>query len=144
MDGSNFASSRAFSFELALRMTTNLAETRRSLVQSLRKLAKTCKVPVEKLPKDTAGRQKVQALAATVAASAGPEDAKEQFSAELRALDLKDLHAKRKPLGKSALQARVRRVLQTRKAKTVASRIFLGFRKTCQECVDKSGRATKG
>ena len=63
-------------------MTTNLAETRRSLVQSLRKLAKTCKVPVEKLPKDTAGRQKVQALAATVAASAGPEDAKEQFSAE--------------------------------------------------------------
>ena len=82
MDGSNFASSRAFSFELALRMTTNLAETRRSLVQSLRKLAKTCKVPVEKLPKDTAGRQKVQALAATVAASAGPEDAKEQFSAE--------------------------------------------------------------
>ena len=62
----------------------------------------------------------------------------------LRALDLKDLHAKRKPLGKSALQARVRRVLQTRKAKTVASRIFLGFRKTCQECVNKSGRATKG
>ena len=27
MDGSNFASSRAFSFELALRMTTNLAKS---------------------------------------------------------------------------------------------------------------------
>ena len=62
----------------------------------------------------------------------------------LRAMDLKDLHAKRKPFGKSALQARVRRVLQTRKAKTVASRIFLGLRKTCQECVNKSGGATKG
>lgn len=61
----------------------------------------------------------------------------------LRAMDLKDLHAKRPPLQKIAMKARVRALMRTRAAKRVASRCFMKFRRTCQECKDNGGAATK-
>ena len=62
----------------------------------------------------------------------------------LRAMDLKDAVAKRPVLGKTAYRERVRRVLQTAKARKCAANTFASFRKTCREVIKKKGRATRG
>ena len=62
----------------------------------------------------------------------------------LRALDLADLRRKRKPLEKSAYVARVRSVLKSQKAKTVAANIAKSLRKTCREVITKKGAASRG
>ena len=60
----------------------------------------------------------------------------------LRAMDLKDFHAKRPPVQKTAMKARVRTLLRTQAAKRVAKRTFQRFRKVCKECKDNGGAAT--
>jgi hypothetical protein len=62
----------------------------------------------------------------------------------LRAMDMADLKAKRPPIEKSALKARVRALCQTVKAKTVARNIFKTLRKTCAEVALKRGAASRG
>ena len=47
----------------------------------------------------------------------------------LRAMDLADLKAKRRPLQKTALKARVRRLVQSARAKAVAKNFVLGLHK---------------
>ena len=63
---------------------------------------------------------------------------------ELRRRDLRDALAKRPPLGKSAYLKRVRAVICTRKAQTVAGNIARSFKKTCREVVRKGGAAARG
>ena len=62
----------------------------------------------------------------------------------LRAMDLKDAVAKRPVLGKMAYRQRVRRVMQSAKARNVAINTWGSFRKTCREVVKKKGKATRG
>ena len=62
----------------------------------------------------------------------------------LRAMDLADLVAKRQPVQKSALKARVRRLVRAPAARAVAQHIFLRFRKTCLEVKRKRGATAKG
>ena len=64
--------------------------------------------------------------------------------ARLREKDLADLRAKRPPLQKTALKARVRLMLRSRRAKRVAKSTFASLRKTCQEVIRKRGAATRG
>ncbi|CAE7459439.1 unnamed protein product, partial [Symbiodinium sp. CCMP2456] len=52
---------------------------------------------------------------------------------KIRALDCEDLRKKRPPIGKTAFKARVRNILASKTAQTVAARIAVGFRKTCKE-----------
>ena len=61
-----------------------------------------------------------------------------------RAMDLKDAVAKRPVLGKMAYRQRVRRVMQSAKARNVAINTWGSFRKTCREVVKKKGKATRG
>ena len=61
----------------------------------------------------------------------------------LRAMDLADMKAKRSPVQKTALKARVRALLRTVKARTVAKNIFQSLHKTCREVVKKKGAATR-
>lgn len=60
----------------------------------------------------------------------------------LRAADLKDLNAKREPVGKTEFKRRVRRLIVTEKAKLVASNIYRDLRNAAQECKDRGGAAT--
>ena len=62
----------------------------------------------------------------------------------LRAMDLKDAVAKRSVLGKTAYRERVRRVVQSVTARNVAAKSLAGFRRSCRECIEKKGRATRG
>jgi transposase len=63
---------------------------------------------------------------------------------KLRALDLKDAVSKRAVLGKTAYRERVRRVLKSQKARTVAKNCALGLRKVCKQVVQSGGIATRG
>ena len=62
---------------------------------------------------------------------------------ELRRRDLRDYQQKKACLTKVQYIARVKKVLQTRKAQQVAGRISAGFRKTCKEVAKKAGAATR-
>ena len=63
---------------------------------------------------------------------------------ELRRRDLKDLNMKRPALTKARYLVRVRAVLRTRKAQTVAKNISKSLKKTCAEVVRKKGAASRG
>ena len=63
---------------------------------------------------------------------------------KLRALDLKDAVSKRPVLGKTAYRERVRRVLKSKKARTVAKNCTLGLRKVCKQVAQSGGIATRG
>ena len=60
---------------------------------------------------------------------------------KLRLMDLADLRLKRRPLGKTAYTLRVKRVMQTQKAQTVAKNIATRFRKACVQVVKRKGAA---
>lgn len=60
----------------------------------------------------------------------------------LQELDLADLRANRKVLGRLALKARVRALLRTRKAKLIAKRTLLSLRDVCSEVQRKKGAAS--
>ena len=62
----------------------------------------------------------------------------------LRAMDLADLKAKRRPIHRTALQARVRNLVASQKARTVAKNYVLGLRNVCEEVRRKRGAATRG
>ena len=62
----------------------------------------------------------------------------------LRAMDLADLTAGRKPVTKPALKSRVRSLVQTAKAKVVAKNVVLSLRKTCEEVLKKGGAGVRG
>ena len=64
--------------------------------------------------------------------------------ARLRAMDLKDAVAKRRPLGKMTYRARVLVLCRSSRGKTVASKCFGGLRKVCLEVVSKTGAASRG
>ena len=63
---------------------------------------------------------------------------------QLRAKDLADLKARRRPVQKTALKQRVRALLRSAKAEEVAKNTFKNLRKTCQEVLKKKGAATRG
>ena len=67
----------------------------------------------------------------------------EKFWAWLRKrihhLDRKDLREKRPAIGMLAFKARVRAIISSRRAQTVAARIAGGFKKTCKEVIAKKG-----
>ena len=63
---------------------------------------------------------------------------------KLRAMDLNDAVACRPALGKQAYVARVRRVLKTKKAQTVAANVAKGLRNTCRAVLAAKGAAVKG
>ena len=63
---------------------------------------------------------------------------------QLRAMDLADLKAKRPPVQKTALKARLRALLSTQKAKRVAQSHVRSLRKTCEEVLRKRGAGTSG
>ena len=60
---------------------------------------------------------------------------------KLRIMDLADLRKKRRPLGKTAYMSRVRSVMKTQKAQTVAKGFAKRFRKACQQVVERKGAA---
>ena len=61
----------------------------------------------------------------------------------LRTRDLADAVAGRPALGKPAWRARVKRVIQSRRAQAVASNCAKSMRKVCREVVKQKGAATK-
>ena len=61
----------------------------------------------------------------------------------LRALDLKDMVAKRPPMGKLAHRVLVRAVCRSRKAQRVAAACARGLRKVCREVIRKGGAASR-
>ena len=63
---------------------------------------------------------------------------------KLRAMDLADAVARSPPLGRMAYVARVRRVVKTDKAQTVAGNHAQALRKVCREVIKKKGAATSG
>ncbi|CAE7257144.1 unnamed protein product [Symbiodinium sp. CCMP2592] len=67
----------------------------------------------------------------------------ERFWAWLRKrihhLDREDLRQKRPPIGMLAFKARVRAILSSRRAQSVAARIAGGLKKTCKEVIAKKG-----
>jgi hypothetical protein len=60
----------------------------------------------------------------------------------LRRRDLEDLRLKRPPLGKTAYKQRVRSVLRSKKAQSVAKAKFRNFKKVCQTVWKKKGAAS--
>lgn len=56
-------------------------------------------------------------------------------------MGLGDLRKKRRPLGKTAHAARVKQVLKTEEAQTVAKNVAGRFRKACKQVVDRGGAA---
>jgi len=62
----------------------------------------------------------------------------------LRALDLKDLKEKRRPLTKAEYQARVLSVCRSAKARAVAKSLCRGLLKVCREVVRRKGAASSG
>lgn len=63
---------------------------------------------------------------------------------QLRALDLKDALAKRRPLNKTAYRRRVRAVCRSPKAKAAAAAFANGLLRVCKEVVKKKGAASRG
>ena len=61
---------------------------------------------------------------------------------KLRLMDLADMQKKRRPLGKSAYISRVKSVIRTQKAQTVAKNCAKRFRTACQQVVDRKGAAS--
>ena len=59
-------------------------------------------------------------------------------------MDLNDAVTGRPVLGKMAYKDRVRRVIKTLKAQTVAANIAKGLRKTCRAVLKAKGAAVKG
>ena len=59
-------------------------------------------------------------------------------------MDLADLKAKRRPIQRTALKARVRRLVQTERAKAVAKNFVVGLRQVSAEVVRKKGAASRG
>ena len=62
----------------------------------------------------------------------------------LREINLADLKAKRRPVQRTALKARVRSVVASARAKRVAKNYAFGLRKVCEEVRRKKGAATRG
>ena len=64
---------------------------------------------------------------------------------KLKRMDLADAMKKRPVLGKTAYKARVRNILKTKKAQTMAATYanINSFRKACKEVVKKKGAATR-
>ena len=62
----------------------------------------------------------------------------------LRAMDLADLKAKRRPVQRTALKARARNVVASARAMRVAKNYALGLRKVFEEVRRKKGAATRG
>ena len=60
---------------------------------------------------------------------------------KLRLMDLADLRAKRDPLGKLAYTTRVKCVIKTQKAQTVAKNFAGRMRKACRQVVQRKGAA---
>ena len=60
---------------------------------------------------------------------------------KLRVMDLADMQKKRRPMGKTAYTARVKSVMRSQKAQTVAKSIARRFRKACQQVVARKGAA---
>ena len=60
----------------------------------------------------------------------------------LRAMDLADLKAGRRPVKKAGMKARVRALLRSQKAKEVAKNHFLSLHKTCADVKKKRGAAS--
>ena len=60
---------------------------------------------------------------------------------KLRHMDLADLHQKRRPLGKTAYTMRVKGVIKSQKAQTVAKNFAGRLRKACKQVVDRGGAA---
>lgn len=61
---------------------------------------------------------------------------------KLRRMDLGDMRKKRKALGKTAYTARVKAVIASGKAQTVAKNFAKRLRKTCQQVVLRGGAAS--
>ena len=61
---------------------------------------------------------------------------------KLRSMDLADALQGRPVLGKMAYKDRVRRVLRTKRAQTIAKNCANSLRKVCREVVKKKGAAT--
>lgn len=72
----------------------------------------------------------------------------EKFWAWLRrrlcAMDLRDLAAKRPPVGRTACKVRVRNIMRTRRARQVAARCVRNLRKVAAEVIRKRGAAARG
>ena len=62
----------------------------------------------------------------------------------LRAMDLRDLQAKRPPISRTALKHRVRSLVRGAAARRVAKSYMLGLRSTCSEVSRKRGAASRG
>ena len=62
---------------------------------------------------------------------------------KLKLMDLADAMKKRPVLGKTAYKVRVRNILKTKKAQTMAATYAKSFRKACKEVVKKKGAATR-
>ena len=60
---------------------------------------------------------------------------------KLRGMDLADLRAKRRPLGKAAYVARVKSVIKTQKAQAVAKNFAKRLRAACEQVVSRRGAA---
>ena len=60
---------------------------------------------------------------------------------KLRVMDLEDLRKKRRPLGKTAYTTRVKGVIKSQKAQTVAKNFARRMRKACKQVADRSGAA---
>ena len=54
-------------------------------------------------------------------------------------MDLQDLRKKRRPFGRTAYAARVKQVLKSQKAQTVAKSFACRLRMACQQVVDRGG-----
>ena len=61
---------------------------------------------------------------------------------KLRAMDLKDAVANKPILGKTALRARIRRLVQSKKAQSVAANQAKIMKRVCREVLKKKGAAT--
>ena len=62
----------------------------------------------------------------------------------LREKDLADLVAKRRPVQKTALKARVRAICRSLRGQRVAASYFAGLRSTCQCVIKNKGAAIRG
>ena len=62
---------------------------------------------------------------------------------QMRSKDLADLRAGRPALGKTATKARLKALLQTKKAQLVAKNTFASLRKKCAEVIKKKGAAIR-
>ena len=57
------------------------------------------------------------------------------------AMDLADLRARRRPLGKTSYVQRAKNVIKSQKAQAVAKKFAARFRKTCKQVFDRGGAA---